>query len=181
MNWVGTENYRLKRMARLCWGRRRVLDIGCKDIPNPFLDNEEVIGLDYMPADMPANYVECRQGDAMGLPAPFRPESFDAIHAGEIIEHMEKPVDFLRGCCRTLKPGGIVVLSTPNPNSPFERVLTLSLSRRFMYDKDNYRPMLDHVCLFPQRWLIRMIEIAGFTNVRLSSGGIFFPFLGLFL
>ncbi len=179
MNWIGTENYRLKKMAGLISGRQRVLDVGCKDIPNTFLQNQELIGLDFGEADMPGNYQECRQGDAMKLPAPFEPDSFDAIHAGEILEHFEWPVEFLRGCFRTLKPGGMLVLSTPNPHSPFESLLTINLSRRFFYDKDNYRPHFDHVCLYPQRWLIRMMEIAGFRQVRLHSGGMFVPLLGL--
>jgi len=174
----GTENYRLRKMARLCAGRRRVLDLGPAEMPNPHLRNPEVVGLDMNRTDLPANYTTSRIGDVMDLPAPFEPGSFDAIHAGEIIEHMETPVEFLRRCLRTLAPGGLLVLSTPNPHSPYELLLTVTLCRRFMYDKDRYRPKLDHVCLFPQRWLIRMMEIAGFQNVRLYSGGIFVPLFG---
>jgi ubiquinone/menaquinone biosynthesis C-methylase UbiE len=165
-------------MACLCADYERVLDVGCKDSPNYYLHNREVIGLDFEAGPVPSNYASFHSGNALDLPGPFEPESFDAVHAGEIIEHVERPVDFLRACNRTLRPAGMIVLSTPNPNWPFEQILTINLSRRFFYDKDNYRPMLDHVCLYPQRWLIRMMEIAGFTNVRLHSGGIPFPFLG---
>jgi SAM-dependent methyltransferase len=178
MRLFGSESYRLKKMARLCAGRRRVLDLGPVEMPNPHLSNPEVIGLDMDRGVLPPNYRECAIGDVMALPAPFGPGSFDAIHAGEIIEHVEGPVDFLRGCLKALSPGGLLVLSTPNPNSPYERLLTITLCRRFMYDRNRYRPRLDHVCLYPQRWLIRMMEIAGFEDVRLHSGGIFVPLLG---
>jgi 2-polyprenyl-3-methyl-5-hydroxy-6-metoxy-1,4-benzoquinol methylase len=40
---------------------------------------------------------------------------FDAIMAGEIIEHLESPGLFLRNMRRHLKPGGTLIISTPNP------------------------------------------------------------------
>jgi len=178
VRWFGTEDYRLRKMARLCAGRRRVLDLGPMEMPNRHLQNAEVIGLDMEPGRLPANYSACTVGDVMELPAPFEPGSFDAIHAGEILEHVEAPVEFLRRCLRTLAPGGVLVLSTPNPHSPYELLLTVTLCRRFMYDKNRYRPKLDHVCLYPQRWLIRIMEMAGFVDVRLYSGGIFVPLFG---
>ena len=81
-------------------------------------------------------------------------------------------MSFLRACRETLAPGGTLVLSTPNPNSFIERLLTITLSRRFFYTND-------HVMLFPQRWLIRMLERSGFSDVQLYSGGFPVPPLGL--
>lgn len=40
---------------------------------------------------------------------------FDAIVAGELIEHLENPGLFLRNMHRHLKPGGTIIISTPNP------------------------------------------------------------------
>ncbi len=43
--------------------------------------------------------------------------SFDAIAANHFIEHVHDPVDVLRECHRLLKPGGLLVLITPNARS----------------------------------------------------------------
>ena len=166
------EEYRLKKLARLVADRRAVLDLGCARIRNRHLSNARVVGLDLESFEPPANYTESVVGDVTELPTPFEPMSFDAIIAGELLEHLENPLAFLRGCCQTLAPGGILALSTPNPNSPFERVLTLTLSRRFFYTEN-------HVLLFPQRWLIRVLERCGFEDVHLYSGGFPIPGLGL--
>lgn len=44
-------------------------------------------------------------------------ERFDTIVAGELIEHLGRPEEFLRTAARHLKPGGRLVLTTPYPFS----------------------------------------------------------------
>lgn len=166
-----SEAYRLRRMARLIAGHERIVDVGFAHQPNPFLENREIIGVDIERAELPAHYSEVFCGTladwtaAAGAPA-------QGVYAGEILEHLEQPIDFLRDCHAALEPGGSLVLSTPNPNSLIERLLTLTLSRRFFYTAD-------HLMLFPQRWLIRMLEVAGFSDVKLYSGGFPLPGMGL--
>jgi SAM-dependent methyltransferase len=45
---------------------------------------------------------------------PFRDASFDALVCMEGIEHFEDQTGFLRECARVLKPGGRLILTTPN-------------------------------------------------------------------
>lgn len=45
---------------------------------------------------------------------PFSPESFDVVIAGDVIEHSANPRDFVAGCARVVKPGGMLFLATPN-------------------------------------------------------------------
>ena len=42
---------------------------------------------------------------------------FDTIVAGEILEHMENPLQFLNNCYKLLKVNGKLVLTTPNATS----------------------------------------------------------------
>jgi SAM-dependent methyltransferase len=45
---------------------------------------------------------------------PLRSGALDGILAGEIIEHVYDPALLLRECRRVLRPGGILVITTPN-------------------------------------------------------------------
>jgi len=48
---------------------------------------------------------------------PFADGEFDALVSIEGIEHLENPSFFVRECARLVKPGGLVILSTPNVDS----------------------------------------------------------------
>jgi SAM-dependent methyltransferase len=45
---------------------------------------------------------------------PFEPETFDLITAFEVIEHLERWRELLAEANRVLKPGGLLLVSTPN-------------------------------------------------------------------
>lgn len=57
--------------------------------------------------------------------ASLQPATFDVLHSSDTIEHLSDPVDTLRQFLKLCRPGGIVVLSTPNYDSPFCRLLQL--------------------------------------------------------
>lgn len=48
------------------------------------------------------------------LACPFPPDSFDIVFSTEVIEHTPAPLDAVSELCRLVKPGGYLVLSTPN-------------------------------------------------------------------
>ena len=47
-------------------------------------------------------------------PLPFRDAAFDALFAGELIEHLPDPRPALAEFRRVLRPGGALILTTPN-------------------------------------------------------------------
>jgi len=162
----------MRRIAQLVSSARKVLDIGWADKPNIFLSNDSVTGFDKQDAERPENYHRVLCGDAGEMLGILQDECFDAVIAGEILEHLKNPLCFLSDCVKLLSPNGLLIVSTPNPNSPIERFLTLFLSRDYFY-------AADHVTLYPQRWLIRVMEICGCEDVKLCSGGFPIPGIGL--
>jgi SAM-dependent methyltransferase len=45
---------------------------------------------------------------------PFRDAAFDYVLSREGIEHLEDQMGFLRNCARVIRPGGKIVMTTPN-------------------------------------------------------------------
>jgi len=164
------ESYRLKKLAAFAAGAKNVLDIGCSQYPNIYLKNESVTGLDINPGRVPGNYTRFVTGNLALLLEEKK--TYEAIVAGEVLEHVENPLKFLKECNQLLEKEGLLILSTPNPHSIIEFFLTLLINKKYFYTKD-------HVMIYPQRWLIRLLDLSGFTNTLLFSGGFPLPPLGL--
>lgn len=96
-------------------------------------------------------------GDAEALPSAGE---FDTIVAGELIEHLANPGRFLAGCARTLRPGGRLVLSTPNPFSVMHSLMYLK-SRGGAFNGG-------HACWFCPQTLRQIAALCGLRVVELS-------------
>lgn len=64
----------------------------------------------------------------VGLPLPLRDAAFDAVFAGEIIEHLVDTDLFLSEIARVLRPGGVAIVTAPNLAS-FENRLRLAIGK----------------------------------------------------
>jgi len=106
----------------------------------------------------------------LDLPLPFADSSFELVHCGDGIEHLENPLRALRELARVLAPGGTLLLSTPNYASLERRLrflvsgsLAKPLPRRGAGDGSGPH---GHVSPLPFTQLAWMAERAGLTLVR---------------
>jgi len=88
-----------------------VLDVGCGIKPYAGIFRFT----HYVGVDLPSNLARSSVVDAYasGLALPFRPESFDSVICSEVLEHVPDPGLLLREVRRVLRPGGHLVLTTP--------------------------------------------------------------------
>jgi len=143
----------------------KVLDIGCATgaLINHLRTNKwQVTGVEISPC---AEYARNERGlDVRSVPLEennFADNYFDAILASHLIEHLNDPMSFLKEVYRVLKPNGRVFITTPNINGFQARLF-----------KGRWRSAIfDHLYLFSDRTLIRMMKIAGFKIKSIHSWG----------
>lgn len=100
---------------------KKVLDVGCRD---GIISKEigKITGADIYGVDISPKILKIakRRGiktfladiEEKGL--PFKNNFFDAVFAGELIEHLYDTDFFLDEVYRVLKPKGVLILTTPN-------------------------------------------------------------------
>lgn len=117
--WFRRHEVVYARLADRCAGRD-VLEAGCGEGYGADLIADvarRVIALDYDEATVAhvrARYprVEIHHGNLAALPLPDA--SVDVVVNFQVIEHLWDQPQFVRECLRVLRPGGVLLMSTPN-------------------------------------------------------------------
>jgi 2-polyprenyl-3-methyl-5-hydroxy-6-metoxy-1,4-benzoquinol methylase len=91
---------------------------------------------------------------------PPEGEVFDSVFAGELIEHLSNPGLFLDGVRRRLRPGGRLVLTTPQPFSPLH--VALHALRPGAFNSE-------HACWFDEQTLSQLLARHCFRVVFLAT------------
>lgn len=107
-------------------------------------------------------HFKCVESDAVDL--PFEAGEFGGLYAGEIIEHVIEPREALREWIRVVKPGGVIVVTTPN---------AARLLNRVNREREVVNP--EHINELSYRRIWKLLEKEGLSV--LECRGIYLEFL----
>ena len=93
-----------------------ILEIGCSVGHHTQFGGDRKIGIDF---DFEALAIARKKGFTVAQSdvrksLPFKDASFSSIDCQHVIEHVEDPLFLMKECRRVLRPGGRVVVVTPN-------------------------------------------------------------------
>jgi SAM-dependent methyltransferase len=182
---------RARRQARMLGdvlsqvaGRALIVDVGCGDgaataeavQANP---GHQVVGLDWSADGL-------KQARGLGLTVvrasveppglPVRAGAADVVIMSEIIEHLVDTDSALDEVCRVLKPGGSLLLSTPNLAAWYNRGLLAlgvqpvfsEVSLRGVYGRPGSQ-VAGHLRVFTRRALVALLKARGFCDVTVAG------------
>ncbi len=147
----------------------RVLDVGCGEgyfAAELACAGAEVVGIDVAAEPLRRARerhpeLDLRQMSAEGA-WPLEDASFDAVWAGEVIEHVADTAGWLSEARRVLRSDGSLLLSTPDHGRL--RMLRWALAPRAF--EAHFDPRADHLRFYRSRTLTELLEDFGFHDVE---------------
>jgi 2-polyprenyl-3-methyl-5-hydroxy-6-metoxy-1,4-benzoquinol methylase len=165
--WVGSSGFRDRfEQLRPYFVDHSVLDIGCASgwqDPDWFHGLIESVSAETVGIDVDADAVASMRAaghdvvlaDAQSVDLG---RTFDVVHAGELIEHLDNPSGFLAGVRRHMRPDSVLLLTTPNAFRFTNFLYRLGTSRA--------KVNRDHTCWYCEDTLTWLLERNGFSVVE---------------
>lgn len=146
---------------------KTALDVGCREgVQTRWLQGR---GYEVTSIDVDKRFDEARVVNANET-LPFADDSFDLVWCSEVIEHLEDPAASLAELQRVTKPGGELILTTPNSYALLFRFIALfGLTPKRIQRKDHLHffaeadirrlaPEAEVFGYFPYMWIKRTIR-----------------------
>jgi SAM-dependent methyltransferase len=162
-----------------------VLDIGCGRLA--LLRKQIAAGDEYFACDLveplePSPNFRSVNLNQESVRDAFAGQEFDVVFCGEVIEHVFSPDAVLSDLRALLRPGGVLILSTPNLGYWVNRLLLLvgisplfvensasvKLGRRFRFLGQGNATQ-GHIRLFTYRAVRDLLDLQGFELLRTRS------------
>ncbi len=172
----GTHDVIVRLVIQEAAFKRVVLDIPCG--PGALAAKLQELGMEVHGVDV-VNYLEAKnvtfaQAD-MNEPLLFTDERFDVVVCADGIEHISRQFDFVRECHRILRPGGHLVLSTPNISSLRSRWrwLLTGFHNKGKTPLNETRPLpRHHIGLLAFHELRYLLHVCGFRITAIATNRI---------
>ncbi|MBD3296239.1 MAG: methyltransferase domain-containing protein, partial [Candidatus Omnitrophica bacterium] len=101
----------------------------------------------------------------LNLETKYPDKFFDVVVSSETIEHLENPRAVAREWYRILKPGGLLLFSTPN-NESLRSLLCLLIKGHYVSFLESSYPA--HITPLLRKDITRILNEAGFKNIQLK-------------
>ncbi len=168
MQAIARQHLRFLRRSLPAPAGLKLLDIGCSS--GLFLNEARAAGFDVHGAELSSNTAAFAR-DHFGLnvhPGDWRDAghadaSFDVITLFDVIEHLSDPLAELLAIRRLLRPGGLLLQSTPDIDGLFPQ-LSYKLAHKLDYWPHPEPPY--HLYQFSRRTLAALTEKAGYATAR---------------
>ena len=158
-------NSRLSLIERLYPKKGNLLDIGCG--AGFFLNSAKERGWNCYGMEILFEYVKFAQEnfalenihlESLDESITFEPNTFDVITLWDLIEHLRNPIESLKNIYQIMKPGGLLVMWTPNVKN------SIFLKEKWI----GYR-ILQHFYFFSEESLTNLLEKVGFKIISVNT------------
>jgi SAM-dependent methyltransferase len=144
------------------------------------------------------NQLNVQQGD-LNKKLPFENDKFTCVYGLSVLEHLLNGCHFMKECHRVLKPGGTLIILTPNISTYFTAILILAgrmpssgphpdsnalmqseevfkvSSTDLVWDTESDNPVHRHLVVFSFSVLKKYLKLIGFSEVNGYGFGLY-PF-----
>ncbi len=147
-----------------------LVDVGCGAGNLYRFVNHQVdryIGVDVVRYDGFATEAEFLAHNFDAGQVPLADASADVVLSVETIEHLENPRAFVRELVRLTKPGGLVIITTPNQLSLLSK-LTLVLKNQFNAFQEAPGLYPAHITALLEIDLIRIFTESGLADIKID-------------
>jgi len=97
----------------------------------------------------------------------LEPRSFDVVVANDVLEHLADPLSTMRRCVELLKPGGVLVIQTPE--FPLVRSYEQLVADQNPFLEHIQRAAAEHLYLFSRRSLERLLGELGLGELAFET------------